>query len=90
MLRLRDSTAPSGLWAKTTPTAPVAVAKCATYGPEVGTTLATLFDQLGGIDKLVRGKTVAIKINVTGSPPMFFHDLPMDGPTGFIPRSSAP
>jgi len=69
--------APSGLWGNTAPTAPVAIAKCATYGPEVGTTLATLFDQLGGIDKLVRGKTVAMKINVTGSPPEFFHNLPV-------------
>src|SRR5208283_5859112 len=41
--------APSGLWANTAPTAPVAIAKCATYGPEVRTTLAMLFDQLGGI-----------------------------------------
>jgi len=71
------SLAPSGLWAKTTPTAPVAVAKCATYGPEVVTTLATMFDQLGGIEKLVRGKTVSMKINVTGSPPNFFHNLPV-------------
>ena len=69
--------APSGLWANAAPTAPVAVAKCATYGPEVRTTLATLFDQLGGIDKLVRGKTVALKINVTGSPPEFFHKMPL-------------
>jgi uncharacterized protein (DUF362 family) len=30
-------------------------------------TLATMFDQLGGLQKLVSGKTVAIKINVTGS-----------------------
>lgn len=49
------------------PTAPVAVAKCSTYGPEMVTTLATMFDQLGGLQKLVSGKTVAIKINVTGS-----------------------
>ena len=69
--------APSGLWAKAAPAAPVAVAKCATYGPEVRTTLASMFDQLGGIDKLVRGKTVALKINVTGSPPEFFHNLPL-------------
>ena len=68
--------APSGLWAKATPTAPVAVAKCATYGPEVVATLAGVFDQLGNIEKLVRGKTVAVKINVTGSPPEFFHGLP--------------
>jgi uncharacterized protein (DUF362 family) len=49
------------------PTAPVAIARCATYGPEVRSTLATLFDQLGGLDRLVRGKTVAIKLNLTGN-----------------------
>jgi uncharacterized protein (DUF362 family) len=49
------------------PTAPVAVAKCSTYGAEMVTTLAGMFDQLGGLQKLVSGKTVAIKINVTGS-----------------------
>ena len=69
--------APSSLLGTAAPAAPVAVARCATYGPEVRTTLATLFDQLGGIDKLVRGKTVAIKLNVTGSPPEFFHHLPV-------------
>jgi uncharacterized protein (DUF362 family) len=69
--------APSRLWATAAPTAPVAVAKCGTYGPEVGTTLATMFDQLGGIEKLVRGRTVAMKLNVTGSPPEFFHKLPV-------------
>lgn len=68
--------APAKLWSNTLPTAPVAVARCMTYGPEVRTTLATLFDQLGGIDKLVRGKTVALKVNVTGSPPETFHNLP--------------
>ena len=49
------------------PTAPVAVARCSSYGPEMVTILATMFDQLGGLRKLVSGKTVAIKINVTGS-----------------------
>lgn len=48
-------------------TAPVAVARCSSYGPEMITTLSTMFDQLGGLRKLVGGKTVAIKINVTGS-----------------------
>jgi uncharacterized protein (DUF362 family) len=43
------------------------VARCATYGPEVVTTLASMFDQIGGLRKLVSGKTVAIKINMTGS-----------------------
>jgi uncharacterized protein (DUF362 family) len=49
------------------PTAPVAIARCATYGPEVRSTLATLFDQLGGLDRLVKGKTVAVKLNLTGN-----------------------
>jgi len=62
------SLAPNRLFAATAaPTAPVAVARCSTYGPEMVTTLATMFDQLGGLRKLVSGKTVAIKINVTGS-----------------------
>jgi len=47
----------------------VAVARCATYSDnEVLTNLKTLFDQLGGLGKLVRNKTVTIKINMTGSP----------------------
>ena len=50
------------------PTAPVAVAKCPTYGPEVRAALATMFDQLGGLERLVKGKTVAVKLNLTGSP----------------------
>lgn len=48
------------------PTAPVAVAKCSGYGPAVRGTLATLFDQLGGLAPIVNGKTVAIKLNMTG------------------------
>lgn len=48
------------------PTAPVAVAKCDTYGPAVVASLETMFDQIGGLKKLVYGKTVAIKVNVTG------------------------
>lgn len=57
-----------GKWcfASSAPTAPVAIARCHTYGPEVQPTLATLFDKLGGLERLVKGKTVAIKINLTG------------------------
>ena len=58
---------PTRLLAADAPTAPVAVAKCATYGSEMVTTLAGMLDQLGGLRKLVSGKTVAVKINVTGS-----------------------
>jgi uncharacterized protein (DUF362 family) len=52
----------------TAPTAPVAVARCSTYNAELVTTLSAMFDQLGGLRKLVSGKTVAVKINVTGGP----------------------
>ncbi len=50
------------------PTAPVAIAKCNSYGPELLPTMERMFDQIGGLGKLVRNKTVAIKINLTGSP----------------------
>jgi uncharacterized protein (DUF362 family) len=49
------------------PTAPVALARCASYGPELLPVLDTMFDQIGGLGRLVKGKTVAIKINLTGS-----------------------
>jgi uncharacterized protein (DUF362 family) len=51
------------------PAGPVALARCNTYEPgELTPTLRRMFDQLGGLGKLVNGKTVAIKINLTGSP----------------------
>ena len=74
---------PSNLSAVSAPTAPVAVAKCATYGPEVRTTLATMFDQLGGLARLVKGKTVAIKLNLTGSPTEPLKGMPM-GMTSWV------
>ncbi|MGD0903567.1 MAG: DUF362 domain-containing protein [Terracidiphilus sp.] len=52
--------------APTGPTARVAVAKCKTYGPELLPALETMFDQMGGLDRLVKGKTVAVKINLIG------------------------
>jgi uncharacterized protein (DUF362 family) len=61
-------TVPS-LLASTAPAAPVAVAKCRTYDPTVLVpTLDRMFDQLGGLKRIVNGKTVAIKINLTGAP----------------------
>lgn len=44
----------------------VAIAKCPTYGPELLPAIERLFDQLGGLERLVKGKTVAIKVNMTG------------------------
>jgi len=48
------------------PTAPVAIARCPGYGSEFLSATEKLFDQLGGMGRLVKGKTVTIKINLTG------------------------
>jgi uncharacterized protein (DUF362 family) len=44
----------------------VAVGICHEYGPQTMDVLSTMFDQIGGLQKLVAGKTVAIKLNLTG------------------------
>jgi uncharacterized protein (DUF362 family) len=54
--------------AASAPTAPVAVGQCRTYGSELLPTLERMFDQLGGLGRIVKNKTVAIKLNLTGSP----------------------
>jgi uncharacterized protein (DUF362 family) len=48
------------------PTAPVAVAKCKGYQADYLATMEKMFDQLGGLGKLVKGKSVVVKINMTG------------------------
>jgi uncharacterized protein (DUF362 family) len=50
------------------PTSPVAIARCRTYDQQFFETLKRTFDQIGGIGSLVKGKTVAIKLNLTGNP----------------------
>jgi uncharacterized protein (DUF362 family) len=50
------------------PTARVAVARCGSYEAELLPALSRIFDQLGGLGRIVKGKTVAIKINLTGMP----------------------
>lgn len=44
----------------------VAIGMCREYNGQVRDVLSTMFDQLGGLQGLVRGKTVAIKLNMTG------------------------
>ena len=53
-------------YAATAPSARVAIAKCPAYGAEMLPALTRMFDQLGGLEGLVKGKTVAIKINMVG------------------------
>ena len=61
------------------PSGPVALARCKTYDPaELLPTMQKMFDQLGGLGRLVKGKTVAIKINLTGSPTYRLGYLPLE------------
>ena len=51
------------------PTAPVAIQRCASYEPQaLRRTLDEVFRLIGGIAPLVNGKTVTIKMNLTGGP----------------------
>jgi uncharacterized protein (DUF362 family) len=58
------------------PTAPVALARCPSYGAELLPALTKMFDQIGGLGRLAKGKTVAVKVNLTSNP---------DSRLGFIP-----
>jgi uncharacterized protein (DUF362 family) len=71
------------------PTAPVAIAKCAGYGPEFQSATEKLFDQLGGLGRLVKGKTVTIKINLTGEAGMRLDHVSAGRTTWTHPRTVA-
>ena len=49
------------------PAAPVSVAKVAGYDEDLVAQVARMFDQIGGVGHLVKGKTVGMKLNLTGS-----------------------
>jgi uncharacterized protein (DUF362 family) len=69
LLALLGTAAPTlSLAAERAPVAPVAVARCQTYDDGLAGIFATMFDQLGGLERIVKGKTVSIKLNLTGSP----------------------
>ena len=54
--------------AKSLADAKVAIATCKTYAPqEIHAAYGQCFDLLGGVGSLVKGKTVTIKINLTGT-----------------------
>jgi hypothetical protein len=56
----------------------VAIVTCPNYGPGVRASLEQAFDLLGGIGSLVRGKTVTVKINLTGTSFGEFLGRPME------------
>jgi uncharacterized protein (DUF362 family) len=60
---LADSNIPATSRSK----AQVAIVPCHTYGPEVTPALRQCFDLVGGVQTLVRNKTVTIKLNLTGT-----------------------
>ena len=60
------------------PTSTVSVARCGSYGAELTPTLGQMFDQLGGLGKLVAGKTVALKVNMTGDARMRLGTTPAE------------
>ena len=65
---LRAVAVTKGAFAKAAPTSPVAIARCRSYDDNLDATLARMFDQIGGTGSLVKGKTVALKLNLTGNP----------------------
>jgi len=67
---------PTMLSAMPAPASSVAVGMCAEYNKNVVNVLSTMFDQLGGLETLVRGKTVAIKLNMTGLATDRLHYMP--------------
>jgi uncharacterized protein (DUF362 family) len=50
------------------PAMPVAISRCRTYGSELLPTLEKLFDQIGGLGRLVKGKTIGVKLNLNLGP----------------------
>ena len=71
------------------PTAPVAIARCPGYGSEFLAATEKLFDQLGGMGRLVKGKTVTIKINMTGEADLRLDHVSAGRSTWTHPRSVA-
>jgi uncharacterized protein (DUF362 family) len=69
---------PALLSAVAAPASRVAIGLCPTYDHQVSNVLSTMFDQLGGLGPLVRGKSVAIKLNMTGPTNDRFNGMPLE------------
>lgn len=68
---------PGLLRANNAPVAPVSIAKCPSYDENLTSVLDTMFDQLGGLERIVKNKTVTVKLNLTGSPGQRFEGKPL-------------
>ncbi len=71
------------------PSAPVAVARCTAYDDNLSAILRTMADQIGGLGPIVKGKTVTIKLNLTGSPALRFQGRPLGNTHYTHPRTAA-
>jgi uncharacterized protein (DUF362 family) len=69
---------PTLLSARPAPASRVAIGLCPAYDRQVSDVLSTMFDQLGGLPSLVRGKTVAIKLNMTGPANDRLNGMPLE------------
>src|SRR6266567_5983767 len=63
--------------AERSPAAPVSIARMRSYDEDMTGMLSTMFDQLGGLGRIVKNKTVTIKVNLTGSPALKFQGKPL-------------
>lgn len=63
--------------ARGVPAPPVSIARCSSYSEDFVPILRRMFDQLGGAGRLVRGKTVTVKLNLTGSPALRIQGRPL-------------
>ncbi|HYO80587.1 MAG TPA: DUF362 domain-containing protein [Bryobacteraceae bacterium] len=71
------ASAPALLPAAAVPAPPVSIARCRSYSEDLTGILSGMFDQLGGLEPLVKGKTVTVKLNLTGSPGLRFQGKPL-------------
>jgi uncharacterized protein (DUF362 family) len=56
---------------------PVSIARCTSYAENLTSILGKMFDEIGGLQKLVSNKTVTMKLNLTGSPGLRFQGKPL-------------
>jgi hypothetical protein len=69
------------------PAAPVAIARCKSYGNEFLAATEKMFDQLSVVGRIVKGKTVTIKSNLTGGENTRLDCLPMGRACWSHPRT---
>ncbi|MBI5388691.1 MAG: DUF362 domain-containing protein [Verrucomicrobia bacterium] len=68
---------PPNVSAQRRPDTKVAIVSCTAYGPEVRAAMKEALDLLGGLGSLVKGKTVTVKLNLTGTDFTPFLDRPV-------------